>query len=145
MNNEEKLDIKKSTISNSVEKQIKLSLDQCINKYAETILNASKIQKLRFNVKSFDLLNDIKFFKTVKYLEDAIKKINEISFEAFPDLNMNENEINTYNIGALSIHFFKLYDEIDSFNRYLNDNDKKNILMYMNKKIKFYLNIIALK
>ena len=128
-----------------MEKQIKLNLDQCINQYAATILNASRVQKLRFNVKNFDLHNDIEFFKAIKSYNDGIKKIDKICNEAFSDLNMNEIDINTYNIGALSVHFFKLNDEMESFNEHLNSRDKRNIFNYMEKRIKFYLNIISLK
>ena len=131
--------------NNKDNESITANLDQCINQYASTILHASKIQRLKFNIKHFDLQSDLRFFKSVSRYEDAINKIDTIIKDAFPDLNMSNLEINTYNIGALSVHFFKLFDEMESFNKHLNNNDKQNIFSYMNKRIKFYINIIALK
>ena len=117
--------VKNQEMSSSSEQQIKLSIDQCISQYASTILNASKIQKLRSSVKSFDLYNDAHFFRKTTHYDNCIKKINSICFKVFPDLNIIENDTNIYNIGALSIHLFKLSDEVDSFNRELSENEKK--------------------
>ncbi len=136
--------VKNQETPSSSEQKIKLTIDQCITQYASTILNASKIQKLRSSVKSFDLYNDTHFFRRATHYDNCIKKINSICANAFPDLNIIENDVNIYNIGALSIHFFKLSDEIESFNRELSVNEKKDLQGYMKKKIQFYLNIISL-